>query len=102
LAASTTDSTDETSEGSPIKTAVATAAKGSRPGLHHMMSQSAWPAALRAENTPARTNDDLPAPDGPITASVGRSFSLPMNCEISSSRPKNRLASFSVKGARPG
>ena len=50
---------------------VASAASGSRPGRSTWTSQPS-PERLSAGITPARTSDDLPAPEGPTTATSGR------------------------------
>ena len=55
-----------------------------------------------AATIPARTNELLPAPDGPITADSVLTFSLSQSARTSASRPKKHPASFSVKLARPG
>ena len=67
-----------------------------------------WRSSRRSlGSSPARRNDDLPAPDGPrITSSdctpverIPRRTSRP--CTIWASRPKNTAASTSSSGAQP-
>ncbi len=75
-------------------------AMGLRPGRSTSASQLS-PERLSAGTRPARTKDDLPAPEGPTMARSGRSRTRLTVAAISSPRPKKRLASFSWKAARP-
>ena len=51
--------------------------------------------------SPARTTDDLPLPDGPITNSTRSRSSRATSSATSLSRPKNRSASSGWNAARP-
>ena len=71
--------------------------KGAAPGV-----DTSAPPGGRDATTPARTNDVLPAPEGPITPDRCRDRSLSQSDATSVSRPKNQAASFSVKLRSPG
>ena len=53
----------------------------------------------RAGTSPAKTTEDLPLPEGPITANNRRALILRQSSADSVSRPKNRSASASVQAA---
>ena len=72
--------------------------RGALPGVATIAAQPSGRAAI----TPARTNDVLPAPEGPMTARSLRSWSFCQRAVTSSSRPKKRPASSSVKDESPG
>jgi hypothetical protein len=55
----------------------------------------------KAGSSPARTTDDLPLPDGPMTPRNWASANLATRLATSSSRPKKNLASSGWKAARP-
>ena len=74
------------------------ARRGAAPGVQTSAPQPAGREAM----TPARTNDVLPAPEGPITASSRRSAAARQSASTSASRPKKTAASFSVKDESPG
>ncbi len=59
------------------------------------------PVLRSAGTTPARTSDDLPQPDGPVTTSNGFSASRSRHVATSSVRPKNVSESSTSYGARP-
>ena len=61
----------------------------------------ASPERLSAGTRPARTSDDLPTPDGPITPMSGRSRMRVTIAAISRERPKKRAASASWNELRP-
>ncbi len=94
----------------------ASARTGRGPGLKTSNRGPPAPvrARLRARSagiSPARSNDDLPAPEGPTTTSGNsrawppvlryRSAARPTSGRIRSSRPKNQRASSAWKAARP-
>jgi hypothetical protein len=68
------------------------------PGVHTTAAQTSG----RPGSTPARRNNVLPTPDGPITARSRRARMRVHNAAISASRPMNTAASFSVKARKPG
>ena len=74
------------------------ARKGAGPGVHTIAAQP-WG---REATSPARTNDVLPAPEGPITARRRCSWSFPQSALTSCSRPKKCFASSSVNDESPG
>ena len=76
----------------------ARASMGSSPGWQ---TTARHPGGARA-TTPARTNELLPAPEGPTTASSRRPAIFRHRAAISVSRPKKTSASSSVNGSRPG
>jgi hypothetical protein len=78
----------------------AMAMSGLRPGRMTSVSHCS-PEALSAGTRPARTNDDLPTPDGPTTPMIGRSRMRLTAAAISRERPKNRAASLSWNDDRP-
>ena len=72
--------------------------KGASPGVQMSVRQPGGAVAM----TPARRNELLPTPDGPITASSRRLEILRHMAAVSVSRPKKCSASAAVKAARPG
>ena len=69
-----------------------------RPGV---LTIAAQPSGREA-TTPARTNDVLPAPEGPINARSRRPRSFSQSSSTSCSLPKKWLASASVNEESPG
>src|SRR5215472_9691507 len=60
-------------------------------------------SSLRRGSRPARSTDDLPAPDGPtsISGRVDACAARETSCSVTSSRPKNQRASWISNLARP-
>ena len=86
---------------SPASSGISACARpraGRAPGV----AQTAPHPSGRAAITPARTNEVLPVPEGPMTASSRRLRSRCQRAATSASRPKNCAASFSVKLESPG
>ena len=74
------------------------AANGDWPGVQMTARQPAGACG----SSPARRKLVLPAPDGPMTASSGRSAIRRHSAATSASRPKKCSASSSVNAASPG
>jgi hypothetical protein len=85
-------------------TAVARAATGSSPGDHGSRHSQSGSVAMTGVN-PARTSEDFPLPDSPVTATTRRPVSARSRAAsslVSCARPKKTLLSAAVNGARPG
>jgi hypothetical protein len=76
-----------------------------------VMSQSALPGrfgtapASSAAQTPARTSDDLPEPEEPVTSKKCRPWSVESFCSsspVSTMRPKKMGACRRSKASNPG
>src|SRR5512140_3347417 len=78
----------------------ASAAIGVRPGRTTTVDQCS-PETLSAGTMPARTNDDLPTPEGPTMPSRGASRSRVTAAATSRDRPRKRCASDSWNDLRP-
>ena len=78
--------------------ACASAWNGCVPGV----ASTAFQDGGKVGSRPARRNELLPAPDGPITPSSRGRFSFFQTASTSTSRPKKYSASCSVNAARPG
>ena len=66
------------------------------------VASTAFQDGGKVGSRPARRNELLPAPDGPITPSSRGRFSFFQTASTSTSRPKKYSASCSVNAARPG
>ncbi len=86
------------SEESSGTSARASEANGRRPGVAVTHRQPEG----RAGTSPARTNDVLPTPEGPMRDSIFRRCSFSHSAETSASRPKKLSRCSSVNGRSPG
>ncbi len=94
------------SVGRDVPVEAATRATASASAAIGLPSGRVWitcqlPDSLRRGTTPARTNELLPAPDGPTTSSTAWPRRRSTNAVTSRSRPKKRSACRSVNAERP-
>lgn len=64
-------------------------------------SEIAIPSRRNRASRPARTNDDLPLPDGPATTTNGLARTMSSMCALSRSRPRKNSASSTPNASRP-
>jgi hypothetical protein len=88
-------STTSTVRPPPSGSARSSSANGCAPGRIRAWDQSSEPGSTplaSAGNSPARTAEDFPLPDGPTTASRGEPTSRATSSATSRSRPKKYSA----------